>query len=69
VGPWIALAGAAAVLEAIALLLGGRSLAFPTISTVIDHALRYRPARAAMFVAWLALGVGLCTLRGVRAER
>jgi hypothetical protein len=51
--PWLLLGGAAVTLEAIALALGGRSRAFPTLSTVIDQALAWHAARSGLFVIWM----------------
>lgn len=53
--PWVVLAAAAAGLEAVGLALGGRSVTVPTLSTVVDRALVWRPARLALFAGWLAV--------------
>ncbi|MDA8290707.1 MAG: hypothetical protein M0Z33_03370, partial [Actinomycetota bacterium] len=53
--PWIVLAAAAAGLEAAALVLGGRSPAVPTLSTVVDRALVWRPVRFLLLCGWLSL--------------
>lgn len=44
-------------LEAAGLALGGRSVVVPTLSTVLDHALRWHGTRAAIFLAWLGVGL------------
>ena len=46
---------AAAALEGIALGLGGRSRAFPSLSTVVDQALVWHLTRWLLFVLWLAV--------------
>jgi hypothetical protein len=53
--PWAVLGGVALVLELVALGLGGRSHAVPTLSTVVDHALSRHPVRFVLFSAWLAV--------------
>ncbi len=58
VAPWVALAAAAGCLEAIGLALGGRSPVVPTLSTVVDHALRWHASRFVLFLGWLKLGTG-----------
>jgi hypothetical protein len=57
--PWIVIAGAGLGLEAAGLALGGRSARVPTLSTVVDHALRWHGTRAVLFAAWLACGAAL----------
>ncbi len=54
--PWLALGVAAVALEIAGLALGGRSPAVPTLSTVVDHALRRHAVRFLLFGAWLAIG-------------
>jgi hypothetical protein len=63
--PWLAIAAAAAGLEAAALAAGGRSTAVPTLSTVVDHGLGHHAARWALFLAWLVIG----SAPSVRARR
>jgi hypothetical protein len=46
-------------LEIAGLALGGRSSLVPTLSTVLDHALRWHLVRFLLILAWLALGVVL----------
>jgi hypothetical protein len=45
-------------LEIIGLAFGGRSMTVPTLSTVIDHALRWRGIRYLLLLVWLAAGLG-----------
>lgn len=54
--PTLTVVCAAIALEAAGLALGGRSPAVPTLSTVLDHLLRWRALRAALLVAWLCAG-------------
>lgn len=56
VAPWIALLSAAVVLEAVGLLLGGRSTNVPTLSSAVDHLLAFRWERCLLFMAWLFCG-------------
>jgi hypothetical protein len=56
VAPWIALLVAALVLEAVGLLLGGRSTSVPTLSTTVDHLLAVRWERCLLCLAWLLAG-------------
>jgi hypothetical protein len=56
VAPWIAVLSAAIVLEAVGLLLGGRSPSVPTLSTTVDHLLNYRWERFLMCLVWLLAG-------------
>jgi hypothetical protein len=56
VRPWLILLTIAAGLEAVGIALGGRSIAVPTLSTVIDHALAWHPVRFVLFCGWLAFG-------------
>jgi hypothetical protein len=56
VTPWIAVVGAAVVLEVIGLVLGGRSTSVPTLSTTIDHLLAMRWERGVLCLAWLLVG-------------
>jgi hypothetical protein len=68
--PWAALGGLALTLELVALALGGRSHTIPTLSTVVDHALRRHPVRFVLFSAWLALaGVPLALMPLMRRCR
>jgi hypothetical protein len=53
--PWALLGAVALALELVALALGGRSNAVPTLSTVVDHALSRHPVRFVLFCAWLAV--------------
>jgi hypothetical protein len=46
-------------LEIAGLALGGRSALVPTLSTVLDHALRWHLVRCLLVLAWLAAGLGL----------
>jgi hypothetical protein len=54
--PWVLLLLLAVGLEAVGLLLGGRSADVPTLSTVVDHALGLHGVRFALFLGWLAVG-------------
>jgi hypothetical protein len=54
--PWLLVLVAAAGLDGVGLALGGRSPDVPTLSTVVDHALRWHGVRFALFCGWLALG-------------
>jgi hypothetical protein len=56
VAPWIALLTAAVALEAMGLLLGGRSTSVPTLSTTVDHLLAVRWERFLLCLAWLFAG-------------
>jgi hypothetical protein len=56
--PWLVLLVVGAVLEAIGLALGGQSLTVPTLSTVVDHALRRHEVRFLLFLVWLGAGGG-----------
>jgi hypothetical protein len=56
VAPWIALLTAAVALEAVGLLLGGRSTNVPTLSTTVDHLLEVRWERCLLCSAWLFAG-------------
>jgi hypothetical protein len=60
--PWIALLTAAVALEAVGLLLGGRSTNVPTLSTTVDHLLEARWERCLLCLAWLFAG-GLALFR------
>ena len=56
--PWLVSVGALVAWELVTYVAGfsaGRH-AFPTISSLVDDAFRYRGAKAALFAAWLALG-------------
>lgn len=66
--PWLVGALLAAGLEGLALGLGGRSSAVPTLSTVIDHALAWHVLRLVLFTAWLLIGSAplLSVMRGSR---
>src|SRR5271155_2269100 len=57
VAPWITVLLAALVLEVIVLSLGGRSPSVPTLSTTVDHLLRFEWERCLICLAWLLLGV------------
>jgi hypothetical protein len=52
-------------LEIAGLALGGRSSLVPTLSTFVDHALRWQLTRFLLVLAWLAAGV-LLALRSRR---
>jgi hypothetical protein len=56
VTPWIALLVAAVLLEAVGLLLGGRSTSVPTLSTAIDHLLEHHWERFLFCLGWLLAG-------------
>ena len=60
--PWTVLVLAALGLELAGLALGGRSSRFPTLSTVVDHALAWHGTRLVLFGVWLALGGALVRL-------
>jgi hypothetical protein len=64
VTPWITVLTVAVVLEVIGLSLGGRSPSVPTLSTTVDHLLRFHWERGLFCFAWLA--VGLAPLVGLR---
>jgi hypothetical protein len=57
--PWLLIAGLMVGLEFVGLALGGRSAVFPTLSTVVDHALAWHLARLLLFAGWLLIGWGL----------
>ncbi|MGO9558560.1 MAG: hypothetical protein ACLPQS_17150 [Acidimicrobiales bacterium] len=65
--PWILLALGAVALESIALGLGGRSRAVPSLSTVIDQALAWHVGRFALFALWLA-AAAWSLRRGIRRQ-
>lgn len=70
--PWLSVLGAALALEVWGLVLGGRSAAVPTLSTVVDHLLATRVERAILYVLWLAVGalpVAGLARRGARTDR
>ncbi len=54
--PWFVLVTVAVVLEAVGLAVGGRSPGFPTLSTVVDHALTTRWSTFALCCIWLGTG-------------
>lgn len=57
VAPWIAVLTVAVALEVIGLVLGGRSSSVPTLSTTVDHLLRFHWERWLLCLAWLLVGV------------
>jgi hypothetical protein len=57
--PWVLFLVCGLALEGLGLALGGRSAAVPTLSTVVDHALRWHWSRFVLFVLWLWVGWGL----------
>ena len=57
--PWLLIAGLMVALELVGLALGGRSATFPTLSTIVDHALAWHLARLLLFAAWLLIGWSL----------
>ncbi len=63
--PALALLAAGVGLESLALALGGRSAAVPSLSTVVDHALVWHESRFVLFLIWLAVGL----LPGARRAR
>lgn len=70
VAPWLALMTAVIVLEAVGLLLGGRSTSVPTLSTTVDHLLAVRWVRCWICLAWLLAGAfQLYQLRQLRRIR
>jgi hypothetical protein len=62
--PWLVVLACALGLEAVGLLLGGRSTSVPTLSTEIDHLLSTHWLRCLLFVAWLAVGAVPLRRRG-----
>jgi hypothetical protein len=60
--PWLLIAGLVVGLEAVGLALGGRSATFPTLSTVVDHALAWHLVRLLLFAGWLLIGWSLVGL-------
>jgi hypothetical protein len=64
VAPWIAVLVVAVVLEVVGLSLGGRSASVPTLSTTVDHLLRFHWERCLLCLAWLL--VGFAPLIGLR---
>ncbi len=56
VAPWLSVLAVAAALEVWGLALGGRSVAVPTLSTIVDHLLATHFERAVLFMLWLAVG-------------
>jgi hypothetical protein len=70
VAPWIVVLIVAVTLEVIGLSLGGRSSSVPTLSTAVDHLLRFHWERCLMCVAWLLVGVApLIGLRRLTQSR
>jgi hypothetical protein len=70
VTPWIALLIAAALLEVVGLLQGGRSTSVPTLSTAIDHLLELHWERFLFCLTWLIAGaVPVLALRQLRELR
>jgi hypothetical protein len=65
--PWLLVLLGAVVLEAVGLVLGGRSSRVPTLSTMVDHLLTTHGLRCALFLLWLA--VGLAPLRRLHQSR
>jgi hypothetical protein len=64
IAPWITVLTAVVILEAVGLLLGGRSPSVPTLSTTVDHLLATRLERCVMCSSWLlAGGIPLIRLR------
>jgi hypothetical protein len=55
--PWIAVLMGAVILEAVGLILGGRSSRVPTLSTMVDHLLSSHWLRCVLFLLWLTIGV------------
>lgn len=54
--PWLVVLLAAVALEAVGLALGGRSLSVPTLSTTVDHLLRWHWERGVLCTVWLLVG-------------
>jgi hypothetical protein len=54
--PWLFVLLGAVILEAVGLILGGRSSRLPTLSTIVDHLLTTHGLRWALFLLWLAIG-------------
>ncbi|MHB2027463.1 MAG: hypothetical protein ACYCPT_01430 [Acidimicrobiales bacterium] len=54
--PWLSVIGVALVVEAVALVLGGRSAVVPTLSTSVDHLLATHLERWVLYVLWLLAG-------------
>jgi hypothetical protein len=54
--PWLVLTALGIGLEALGLVLGGRSVGVPTLSTVVDHTLAWHGLRFVLFCGWLAIG-------------
>lgn len=54
--PWLLVLVGVVVLEAVGLILGGRSSRVPTLSTMMDHLLTTHWLRCVLFVLWLAVG-------------
>jgi len=70
VAPWVGLITAVVILEAVGLLLGGRSASVPTLSTTVDHLLAVRWERCVLCFIWLLVGVfPLHQLRQIRRLR
>ena len=67
--PWILFLVFALALEGLGLALGGRSVVVPTLSTTVDHAMRWHWARFALFGVWLAVGWGVFIHPPVRPGR
>ena len=59
--PWVLVVGAFCVWELVTYVAGlsGARHAYPTISSLLDTAFRWRGAKAAVFVAWAGVGWGL----------
>ncbi len=54
--PWLVILFAGLTVEAVGLLLGGRSPIVPTLSTTVDHLLVTHVGRFALFAIWLLIG-------------
>ncbi|MGD0883192.1 MAG: hypothetical protein ABSB09_16635 [Acidimicrobiales bacterium] len=57
--PWILFLVGGLALEGLGLALGGRSTLVPTLSTTVDHAMRWHWSRFVLFEVWVAVGWGV----------
>lgn len=64
--PWLVVLLSGLALEVVDLALGGRDSTWPTLSTVVDQALRWHLVRAVLFFGWLLLGWWLSGRRSLR---
>jgi hypothetical protein len=66
--PLVGLAAIGLALEVLGLAHGGRAVAFPTLSDVVDEVIRFHGARAGLLALWLAGGVAIVRSRARRSQ-